>query len=258
MELNNFIKFLLRHKLILLLVPIVTAVAAYFLIRTLPDNYRSHARLATGLAEQADAIRNVNTRQEAQVNQEFNNIIQTIQLKKMLNQVSYQLILHDLTTGDTYRTKSKEFSALTDAERKRAAQIFSEKYAKREELSPSNAEEKKLITLLESMKYDNESLQKKLSVYRVNNSDYIDLQFDSPNPQMSAFVLNTLSKEFITYYTSSVKENNTAAVAYLDSLQRQKADTLRKKTLAVRNYKVSHGILDVNDQASSLIGQIAD
>lgn len=258
MEINNFLKFLFRHKLILILVPIITAVAAYFLIRTLPDNYRSRARLATGLAEQADAIRNVNTRQESQVNQEFNNIIQTIQLKKMLNQVSYQLILHDLTSGDTYRNKSKEFSSLTEQERKRAIQIFTEKYTKREDLSPSNAEEKKLITLLESMKYDNESLQKKLSVYRVNNSDFIDMQFDSPNPQLSAFVLNTLSKEFITYYTSTVKENNTAAVSYLDSLVKQKEDTLRKKTLALRNYKVNHGILDVNDQASTLISQIAD
>jgi uncharacterized protein involved in exopolysaccharide biosynthesis/Mrp family chromosome partitioning ATPase len=258
MELNNFLKFLFRHKLILILVPIVTAVAAYFLIRTLPDNYRSRSRLATGLAEQADAIRNVNTRQEAQVNQEFNNIIQTIQLKKMLNQVSYQLILHDLTSADTYRKKSKEFSALTEPEKKRAIQLFTEKHANREELSPSNAEEKKLIALLESMKYDNESLQKKLSVYRVNNSDFIDMQFDSPNSQQSAFVLNTLSKEFITYYTLTVKENNTAAVSYLDSLVRGKDDSLRKKTLAIRNYKVAHGILDVNDQASTLISQIAD
>lgn len=258
MELNNFLKFLYRHKLILILIPVLTAVAAYFLVRTLPDSYRSRARLSAGLADQADAVRNVNTKQEAQVNQEFNNIIQTMLLKKILNQVSYQLILHDLTATTPYRKKSNAFSKLSEAEKKKAIQIFSEKYAKREDLSPSNTEEKKMIILLESMDYDHESLQKKLAVYRVNNSDFIDMQFDSEDPQLSAFVLNTHSKEFITYYTSVVKENNTTAVAYLDSLVRQKQDTLRKKTLAIRNYKINNGILDVNDQASTLISQIAD
>jgi polysaccharide biosynthesis transport protein len=258
MELNNFLKFLYRYKLILILVPVITAVAAWFLIRMLPDSYRSRARLATGLADQADAVRNVNTKQESQINQEFNNIIQTMLLKKTLNQVSYQLILHDLTSATPFRKKGREFSAMDDTEKKKAIQVFSEKYANRQDLSPSSPDENKLIGLLESMKYDHESLQKKLPVYRVNNSDFIDMEFSSENPQLSAFVLNTLSKEFITYYTSIVKESNTSAVAYLDSLVRQKQDTLRKKTLALRNYKIRNGILDVNDQASTLISQIAD
>jgi succinoglycan biosynthesis transport protein ExoP len=258
MELNNFFKFLLRHKLLLIGVPIATAIAAFFLVRTLPDKYQAHARLSTGLAEQTDAIRNVSSKQESEINQEFNNVIQTMLLKKILNQVSYQLILHDLSSGAPFRKKSTLLSQLSGPEKIKAISIYTDKYQKREELSPSLPEEKKLTSLLESMEYDHESIQKKLSVYRVNNSDFIDLLFDSENPQLSAFVLNTLSREFITYYTSVVKENNTAAVAYLDSLVKQKRDTLQQKTLAVRNYKIRNGILNVNDQASTLINQIAD
>lgn len=258
MEISNFFKHLLRHKWTLILVPLATAAVTFFIVRKLPDVYRSHARLATGLADQSDVIRYSNGKQESQVNQEFNNLIQTILLKKMLNQVSYSLILHDLTKPVPFRQPSKLIESLTPDQKNQAIAIYTDKYNTREDLVLTDNVEKKLYKILESMDYDPDAIQKKLSVYRLNNSDFIDMLFDSDNPQLSAFVPNTLSREFITYYTSVVKENNTIAVTLLDSLLRQKEDTLRLKMLKARDYKIRNGILDVNDQAGALISQISD
>ncbi|MDQ6814780.1 MAG: AAA family ATPase, partial [Bacteroidota bacterium] len=131
-------------------------------------------------------------------------------------------------------------------------------YNSREELSLSNPAENKLYRLLLTARYDNESLLADLLNFRVNNSDFIDLNYQSDDPGLSAFVLNTLCKETIAYYTATVSDNNRKSVEFLDSLLQHKQAILQEKTAYLRDYKVRNGILDVNGQASTLIAQIAD
>lgn len=108
------------------------------------------------------------------------------------------------------------------------------------------------------MKYDYESLTKKMNIYRLQTSDYIHLEFKSENPMLSAFVLNSLSKEFVSYYTSIVNQKKDRTVSYLDSALKAKQASLTVKMNALRDYKIRNRVLDVNQQANVLMGQIAD
>jgi uncharacterized protein involved in exopolysaccharide biosynthesis/Mrp family chromosome partitioning ATPase len=195
---------------------------------------------------------------EVQVNQEFGNIIQTMTLKKVLNQISYQLALHDLSTEKPFRETGNSLTHLSPGEKRQAIEIITNKYNNREELSLNNLQENKLHRLLISAKYDSESLLPDLLILRVINSDFIDLTYAAEEPLLSAFVLNTLCKETIAYYTATVSDNNRKSVEFLDSLLQRKQAVLQEKTAYLRDYKIRNGILDVNDQASTLISQIAD
>jgi polysaccharide biosynthesis transport protein len=258
MELKNFFKLLRKYRIALITIPLITVLVTYFIVRTLPNTYESHARIATGLVERPDALVTGSKTSESQVNQQFNNIIQTMKLKKIVNQISYQLMLHDLTTKTPFHQPSDAVARLTVDEKNKAIATYKRKYNAMEELSLLNEDENKLYQLLASMDYNYEKLVTQLNIDRLNSSDFIALKFESDHPDLSAFALNTLGNEFINYYSAKEIQNNAKAVKFLDSLLRQKQLTMKQKMKALENFKVKHGILDVNDQAGTLISQIAE
>ncbi|MDQ6762312.1 MAG: lipopolysaccharide biosynthesis protein [Bacteroidota bacterium] len=259
MELENFLKVLLRYKKTLIFIPLITGIVTFFLVRNLPKTYKSTSRIATGLVERSDEFINKNILIDSKISQEFSNIIQMMLLKKVVNQVSYQLMVHDLTPNvPLYRKQSSLVENLTDEQRKHAINVFKSKYKNMEELYLFDKDQNELNKLLVSKKYDYESLTEKMNIYRLQTSDYIYLDFESENPMLSAFVLNTLSKEFINYYTSIVNQRKEKTVIYLDSLLKAREASLNAKITALKNYKIKNNILDVNNQANVLMGQIAD
>ncbi|MDQ2863127.1 MAG: lipopolysaccharide biosynthesis protein [Bacteroidota bacterium] len=259
MEFDNFLKVLLRYKKTLILVPLISGVVTFFLVRNLPKTYKSTSRIATGLVERSDEFINKNILMDSKISQEFSNIIQMMLLKKVVNQVSYQLMVHDLLPNVTpYRKQSSLVENLTDAQRKHAIDVFKSKYQNMQELYLFDKDQSDLNKLLISKKYDYESLTDKMNIYRLQTSDYIYLDFESENPMLSAVVLNTLSKEFIGYYTSIVNQRKEKTVVYLDSLLKVKQSSLNGKINTLKNYKIKNNILDVNNQANVLMGQIAD
>jgi len=88
MEFSDFFKILKRHKLTLIIVPVVTVIIAYFLVHNQPDSYSSAARIATGIVDQTQQLLNNNNAQESQINQEFSNLTEMLRSKKMLDQLS--------------------------------------------------------------------------------------------------------------------------------------------------------------------------
>ncbi len=264
MEIIGFLKVISRQKFVLIAVPLITVIITYFLVRQLPSVYTSKARLATGLVDDSKkAPANLDflaAQGESMVNQQFNNLIQTIQLQKMYDQVSYKLILHDLTvTPDSmYRRPSKLLLQLNKAARAHAIDVYSDLYRRMEPLSLWDADQFGLNTVLVSMGYDEGSLKKNMAVYRVNTSDFVDIQFESENPILSAFAANTLAREFTIYYTNIFRENQVRSMNFLDSLQKMRQASVDKQMLELKNYKIENKILNLNEQARILYNQIAD
>lgn len=259
MDFPKFLNLLYRRKLLLVLLPVITVIITFFLTRNLPDNYLSNARIATGIVDQSQQyLDNQDNAQESKVNQDFNNLVQMMRLKKMLDQVSYKLILHDLTNKNPFRKPSKLLRTLNADARKHAIEEYTSHADSLTELSLIEGDERGLYEVLKSMQYDDQSILTKLAVYRVENSDFIDVQFGSENPDLSAFVVNTLCKEFITYYSSVVKENQHKAVNFFANLLQEKKDAMENNRSELRSYKIKNHILNLNEQAKSLYGQIAD
>ena len=254
MDLSKFLNLLYHRRLVLILIPVVTIIIAYFLTKNLPDAYLSDARIATGIVDQSQQfLDNGDNAQESKINQDFNNLIQIMRLNKMLEQVSYKLILHDLTDKNPFRKLSKLLLTVNGDARKHAVKIYSMHYDSLTELSVFNRDEKGLSAVLKSMKYDDESILSKLAVYRVENSDFIDVQFESENAMLSAFVVNTLSQEFIKYYSSVVKNNQNKAVDFFGKLLRQKKDAMDEARNELKVYKIENHILNLNEQAKKFV-----
>lgn len=259
MEIAKFFKLLRKYRNILIIIPLITVIGSFFLVKNLPNSYISHAQIATGIVDASrhllDKDDNVNA-QEQQVFREFSNLIAIMKLKKLINQVSYQLMIHDLSNPAPFRKFSKELTGLHPYERDRALAIFKNKFQRAEPLSLYDKEEDKLNDILISMKYDERSIMKELTIARDEDSDFITVSFDSENPQLSAFIVNTLCNQFIAYYTQNVRQNETNAVNFLAKLLEEKKNALDKKTEELQKYKIQNGVLSLDEQSKAIFGQI--
>jgi polysaccharide biosynthesis transport protein len=259
MEARKFFNILKKHRWGLLVIPVLVCALVFFLTRNLPDSYSSKARISSGITEKSrQFLQAASILQESKINQDFSNLLQTMQLKVVTDQVSYRLILHELTSKIPFRKPSKLMKQLTPEAKAHALEVYSKNYAERRSLDLLNKDEYGLNEVLKSMGFDGESLKKKVKVYRVENSDYIDIEYESENAELSAFLVNTLASEFIDYYGSLTQENEKNAILKLADILKHKKDTLDMNMERLRDYKIKNRVLNLDEQAKILYSQIAD
>jgi len=261
MELGGYFSLLYRHRFTLIIVPIIIIIITYFIVRHQPDTFTSESEIATGIVDKTQQALNDNsnaTTQESQIAQDFDNLIEIIHSKKMLDQVSYQLMIHDLTSNDPFSKPCKLMTQMSREAREHALVAYTDFYNNRKELSLYNPDQNGLHNLLGCMKYDDESLMKKLAIYRAQNSDFINIDYSAENPQMAAFVVNTLTTEFISYYNFVVKDNQRKAMTLLGTLVKEKRDTLDSRINQLKDYKIRNGILSIPEQSRALYSQLGD
>ncbi|MBC7553564.1 MAG: lipopolysaccharide biosynthesis protein [Taibaiella sp.] len=259
MEAVKFLNLLKKHKFTLIAVPVLVMAIAFVLTRKLPNVYESKGSLSAGLVEGSQTMMLDNSLlQDTKVSQQFANLIQIMQMKRVYEQVSYQLIIHDLTNKVPFKKTSKLFDELNPDARQHAYEVFSERYRTRAPLSLWNQDEKGLNQVLKSMGYDYDALAKKMRIYRIENTDFINVEFESDSPKLSAFVVNTLCYEFITYYTSLTKDNQFKAIQFLDTMLQQKKDTLNDQMGGLKDFKIKNKVLNLGEYAKTLYTQIAD
>src|SRR6476659_7561012 len=127
-ELKKFYKLLYRFRFIVISVPLITVIIAYFLVRNLPDQYVAEGQISTGIVDETQNLGSTVDKQEASINREFSNLIEIMQLQKIINLTSYQLIIHDLTTDKPFRELTNEIKDLSDVERRQVLNTFKRKY----------------------------------------------------------------------------------------------------------------------------------
>ncbi|WP_442795840.1 exopolysaccharide transport family protein [Pelobium manganitolerans] len=251
-ELKKFYNLLYRFRFIVIAVPLITIIIAYFLVRNLADQYVSEGQIATGIVDETQILTNAADKQESSVVREFSNLIEIMKLEKIINLVSYQLIIHDLTAEKPFRDLSPKIKDLAEVERRKILNSFRKKYANRETLNAFNPDDKQLVEILESMDYNSDFISKNLTAERLENSDFISVRFVSENPDLSAFVVNTECREFVSYYTAILKENQTKAVKFLSQRAKEKSDTLNKSVAALKQYKIKNRIINLVEQSRKM------
>ena len=258
MEIGAFFKLLKKHKYTLLIVPLVAVIITFFLVRNQADVYSSQSQIATGIVDQTRKSVSLELLGDSKIEQEFANIIELIRSKKMLDQVSYALIIHDLTSPVPFRKPSKLLLTLNADAKLHALTVYRKLFSKREALSLFNSDQSGLYRVISSMKYDDQSLLKNLNVYRTQNSDFVTIQAEADNPELAAFIVNTLSQQIIDYYEYLLETNQAKAANYLKQLLKSKKDTLDNLTNKLRDYKIKNSVLDIAEQARSLYQQLTD
>ncbi|WP_245860748.1 GumC family protein [Thermoflavifilum aggregans] len=159
------------------------------------------------------------------INLKFDNIVKTFTSPQVISLLSYSLILHDLNPSQTpFRNPDEAdlqqiFSQIPKNE---VVKIFSEKLEQMKMLSSFDSTERKLIELLKIYGYDEESLLADIQVYRLEQTDYIDIDCTTENPLLSAYIVNTLCKEFNRFYTSYLVQRSAENIQLLDTMIAQK------------------------------------
>ena len=259
MDFSSFFRILKRHKLTLILVPAISVIITYFLVRNQPDVYASQVKIATGITDQTQKVLSfMADAQESKINQDFSNLMEMMRSKKVLDQVGYKLMIHELTSNEPYSKPSKLFKQLNLSAKEHAVKVYTDLYNHRKPLALADADQNGLNKLLESMHYDNQSMLKNMTVYRIPNSDYLYVEYDSDSPTLSAEAVNSVSEEFIDYYTYLIKDSQKKAVDFWTSLLQTKKDTLDKETDSLKAYRLRHNVVNPTEKAQNLYAQISD
>ncbi|MFC3362952.1 exopolysaccharide transport family protein [Pedobacter fastidiosus] len=243
----------------LILVPIIAVIITYFLVQNLPKQYSSETQISTGLLDPSKKVISNETTDFFKVSQQFSNIMEKFKMKKIINILSYNLILHDLEQPRVaFRKYSEKIDSLNAGQRQEVINLYKQKLATKSVLTLADNDGKfKLYDIIESMGYGEELLKKEIDINHTENSDYINVEYVSENPNLSAFVVNNLATEFITNYSSDVSSNQNNSIRLLDSVLKQKELVMNDKNGSLSTFKRSKGVLNLSEQSASVYAQIS-
>lgn len=258
MDLIYLFKSLMRRKWLIIISTLIAGAIAFVLTLNKEREFKAAAQMATGFTT-SDQVKLKDENFNAyEVDLKFNNVIEAMTSPRVLSMVSYFTMLHDLESPDkAYRKldadalKSEEYRA---ADKKKAVEILKKKYAEEKLLNSFIPEERKILELLKVYKYDLPSFRRKLMVARVQRTDFIDVQFLSENPELSAHIVNQLCEEFLRSNESTRAKQTVQSIETLEKLVSQKREELDAKLNNLR----SMGTLDVSVESSSMMEQISN
>jgi len=259
MDITRFFKLLKRYSWILIIVPVIAAVITYSLSKNLPKEYKSDVQISTGLVDQSKQLSSLSQNDYFKTSLQFSNIIERMKMRKISSILSYNLIIHDLENPQTtFRKYSPKIDSLTAAQKAEVIQLYKQKLISKSPITVfDNKGKYKLYDILGSMGYDEGSFAKKLNISRPDNSDFVNIEFVSENPLLSAFLVNTLATEFITNFTQDVYANQNTSIALLDSLLKKKELEMNSKNSALKEFKMRNGILNLDAQSAGVYAQIS-
>src|SRR6185312_11782394 len=249
MDFIYLFRVLMKKKWIILGAALIAATIAFFFTRNQQRKYKAFAQMSTGFT-QSEEIRmnptNDNTGyNEADIN--FNNVMITAESPTVIGLLSYTLILHDLQSPTPFRyvsEKDRKSALYQSIDKSEAIRVFANSL---EDMSPLNSyrpEDRRLLELLDMYHYDYKDLISNLSVYRLQRTDYVQIEYLSENPELSAYVVNTLYEQFIRYYRTVRSTRSIESIDTLKSLLDRKKQVLDEKNDQLRQ----QGIINVGQE----------
>lgn len=260
MDLAQIFRILLKRLWLLITVPLVTAAIAFFLLKDTKEEYVSTTQVATGITVKDQVQLNEERYNPWEADLKFNNLIETFKSPAVMNLLSYRLILHDLEKSDPFRTveDEKEFRTyFNEKDLERAANLFRLKLDSMQVLNSAKDEDRKLMDILNYYGYDYGTLIEKIGIKRINFSDYVGIEYVSENPQLSAFLVNTLVEEFQRYHNNAQGQRSGKSVEFFASLAAEKKRVLDEKRNLLQSYQSDSKLLNVGVESDTKIGQIA-
>jgi uncharacterized protein involved in exopolysaccharide biosynthesis/Mrp family chromosome partitioning ATPase len=258
---NLNLKIFKRRLGILLGIPIITVVASYFLISKIGDRYKSTAQLATGFTTD-DAVKlNETPATPFDVSTNFTNIIESMNSVPVLSLVSYRLVIHDLENEKPFRVfdESTEKNIIIDEKSLTKAQgLFKEKLKDIKPLNLFDPQDQMLFAILKGYGYDVETISKDLRIQRLDNSDFIAVDFVSENPFLSALTVNTVCQEFIRYNKTLKTDRSSESIEFLKTIVDEKKKILDEKTDALNKFRLNNNVYTHDAETKNKVALITD
>lgn len=264
MNIKEFLNLINKYKWVVISIPVFTLIVTFFVVKNLPKEYKSEAKLSTGLLDPSrqvapDMPSYTGPDVLIKLNQQFTNIMDIMRMSKNMSLLSYRLMLHDLKNPQQpFKPLSDDLKNLTALQKQEVINLFQDRLNNRKVLTPLDNGKIKLYNLVMSMAYDETTLNKKLNITHEQNSDFISVEFISQNTLQSVFVVNTLSTDFINNYSLDQIGNKNTSILVLDSLLKKKEAVMNERILQLKDYKIKNGVLNLDKQSQIVYQQITD
>ncbi len=245
----------------------IATVATYFFVDRKADTFKSNGVMTTSIVGQ----RGVNPLEEKPwimeyyVNMGFENMIEAITSRRTLDFLSARLLLHDLGS-DTLSMGNGPFRRLADMEDV--------------DLNYSPEEIENLIDTLRykvdylqyqfsdpyqyqifndvaaALSYDYENILKyNLKISRSGDTDNLLVEFESENPKLSTWAINTFMSDYLRLYQDNAQEEGGSKVTFL----KKEVATAKNKLMdleAKRNaYRDDKQLYDASDESQGIISR---
>ena len=259
MDFNYLLRVLLKRKWIIIGVSFLASVVAWSLMRNDPKVYKSTAQISTGFAI-SDEIKMTNDNfSYFEADTKFNNAIVTLESQAVINLLSYELILHDLDYPQPFKVLSentKKSPFYKQVNQKDAKVIFRDYLESMIMLNSFKPDEKNLLEFLALYGYDYKTIAKKLNVFRVERTDYMQIEFLSENPELSAFVVNTVFQQFLRYYNTVRNRKSHESIDTLRSIMEKKKQVLEGKNVQLKGEGIPANVEIENTHKLDMISNL--
>jgi succinoglycan biosynthesis transport protein ExoP len=250
MDFLYLLRVLLKRKWLILGVGFVAAAIAYGLTTNQPKKYRSFMQFSTGFTVNDEVKVNTENVDIYTADVKFNNVVVTVLSPTVMSLLSYNLILHDLESGSPFRRpdlKGGGGAFYQSIEPRTAMATFQDKLDSMSVLTSFKPDELRLLEYLSLYHYDYNDLAQNIAIYRVQRTDYMEIDAVTENPELSAFIVNNIFPEFLRYSKGIRSTTSAESIDTLKSLMDKK-----KQELDARNQQLrSAGVVDVGDENNS-------
>ena len=258
MDFWSFFRVLNRRKWLIITVTITAVLATYFITLKLPYDYKSKATLATGITENSEiSLEDNNTTNPYVINTRFSNLIELINSRRVMSLLSYRLIIHDLESESPFRELEPLQEDYPKSFLSEASVLYKNKLDSMATLGTTNKVDYALLDILKKMEYDEESIKEKLHISRGVGSDFIDIYFVSEDPNLSAFVVNVLSQEFMRYYKTNKVRRVENSLEFFTQLVEKKKQELDESSEKLRSYKEQKNVINYGAQSANMLNRIS-
>lgn len=256
MDLLVLAKVLWRKSWIIITIPVIAAFAAYLFTTDMADTYVSSTQIATGYTVSDVQIteEKFNMR-DAEV--KFSNLMNSMKSGLSMNLMSYRLLLHDLDPKEIpfHRPDPEKFST-TSKEIELVRGFVQRKLNNLSPLAASDPEFPLIRKFLEAYRYSYNDVKEQMLIERISNTDFIQVEFSSDKPTLSAYAVNSFCEEFMRYHKGLKTERSGESVDFLKQLVDNKKNELDAKIELQKEFKSTSGIY--NESESSIrMGQLA-
>jgi len=193
MDLLLLAKVLWRKKWILISIPILAAIAAFIFTMDTVEKYRASAVIATGFT-QNDQVSITDEKfniRDADV--KFSNLLNSMNAAIPTNLMMFRLLEHDLESEEPYRVPLNFNPAPEEVEQVKA--FIKKKLETLSQLSTTDPDYNLVRKFLGAYGYNYTAVKEGLAVFRVMNTDNVQIDFLTDNPKVSALGANAFAEE---------------------------------------------------------------
>ena len=288
MDIMELLRALWRKKWLLIATAVVTAIISVVFLRYSKEKYKSAAQLSTGYTESSRLSLNDEELNLPQSEVKFSNLMALMNSPLSINFLSYRLLLHDLDSIESrFRTPKggtvdKPVTAAGEMEENLknlvavesssadTPVVYTQKDLKQlkdiirhklENLLPLKSDDpyfEQVRTLYSEFGYGFKDIRESLSIYRLPNTDYIQVEFTSENKYLSAYAANAFCQEFIRYYNTLKSGSSEESVEYLERRVNAKREELDEKLAKLNEFKSSNDLMDQEVEGGTRMAQLVD